>query len=612
MAKLIGTAGHVDHGKSTLIRAMTGIDPDRLPEEKERGMTIDIGFAHIDLPNHKGVSVVDVPGHQRFLTNMLVGAQGIDVALLCVAADEGVMPQTREHVAILQLLPVEKMVVALTKCDAVEPEMLEVATETTREFLESTRFSVAPIFPVSAVKSLGLAPLITALDEALNHSEAESEDDWYLPVDRAFSIKGHGVVVTGTLANGRLAIGDVAVVQPTGKEVRIRAIHHHGVQTNFGERGQRTALNIAGIQLEEIERGHMLGTPGFVQATTCLDARVRWVGDAKHGMRVRVAIGADDAIGKLFLSDSEPELVQIRLERPVAAVRGQPLILRRHSPPDLLAGGAVTVPNATPRRKSEVAATETEGSDEERILASLAGQLQGLPTEEICRLLGKSPQALGDLFEQLKNQGSILGFAGLWFLPDEFERALAIFDDALSKLHEKNPRLGYLPRESILSAAKLKWSGKPLDRIIAHLAQSGRIVSHGTGIRKPDFQVQLTDRQAQFLARIEGEIGKQSINVPEARELAATLHVPIQAVEEMLRLGAESARLTRVSEGLYYLPSQIQEIENKTRDAFSKTPFTASAWREFMQTSRKFAIPILEYLDAKGITMRMGEQRVVK
>jgi len=347
MAKLIGTAGHVDHGKTTLIKALTGIDADRLPEEKARGMTIDIGFAYLDLPEIGRVSIVDVPGHEKFISNMLVGALGIDVALLCVAADEGVKPQTLEHFQILELLPVTAMVVALTRSDLADEETIELAKLQIADLLAKSKFASANIIPVSAHTGLGLDSLREEIAKLLRDSgSTAATGSWYLPIDRVFTVKGHGCVVTGTLARGKVKVGDPAILEPGHREVRIRAMHWHGDEVQMAVPGQRTAFNLGGIKEEEIERGQTIGAPGATFETTCLDARLRWVESCKYGERVRVAVGAAEVIGKAFQSPTDPDLVQLRLHAPVSVALGQPIIVRRHSPPDLLGGGLVEVPLA--------------------------------------------------------------------------------------------------------------------------------------------------------------------------------------------------------------------------------------------------------------------------
>src|SRR5256714_5022836 len=491
VAKLIGTAGHVDHGKTTLIRALTGIDADRLPEEKRRGMTIDIGFAYFDLPEIGRVSIVDVPGHEKFVTNMLVGALGVDVALLCVAADEGVKPQTREHLEILNLLPVEKMVVALTRADLADKETRELAHLDVQELLKTTRFKESPILEVSATTGEGLKELRASLQVALNAEyrmpNAQNLPPWYLPIDRVFAVKGHGAVVTGTLAQGLVKVGDAAFIEPGHIETRVRSIHSHEVPLEQGEPGRRIALNLGGIKLEELHRGQAVGAPGALFESKNVDAALTWIVPVKHGQRIRLSIGAEEAIGKVFLNDTNPEIAQLRLESVVAVALSQPLILRRYSPPDVLGGGRVVVPQAKPRRKSEAGVHLATTEDQAQAILNVLGENpNGIATEEICRLLGRTPQQLGDTFERLSKQGSALGFGGVWFTKSGFNEGREQFLNALQKLHEQNPMLAAIPREKVAEAGGLKWAGKPFDRIIAAMVADRTLESSGTAVKLPN------------------------------------------------------------------------------------------------------------------------------
>lgn len=612
MAKLVGTAGHVDHGKTSLIRALTGIDADRLPEEKKRGMTIDVGYAFLDLPKVGRVSIVDVPGHEKFLTNMLVGALGIDVALLCVAADEAVMPQTREHVDILKLLPVDQMVVALTRADLADEDTRALARTDITELLAETRFAGAPIIEVSSVTGDGIDALKQALTNALALPGAKDKGPWYLPIDRVFTVKGHGCVVTGTLAQGTVKSGEKAYIQPGNREARVRAIHAHGDPIESGEKGQRIGLNLSGVRAEDVQRGQTIGAPGAVFETDNIDAKVSWNEPIKHGSRIRVSIGADEAIGRIFLSDSDPELVQLRLETRVAAALAQPLIVRRYSPPDVICGGRVLVPQARRRKKGEALRVAKPGqNEEEAILSAVATQPAGMPTEEVCRILGKSPQALGDLFERLQNRGKLRGFAGLWFTTENFGQAWKTFTGALEQLHAKNPTSASVPRERVVQQSGLGWSGKPLDRILAAMAQDRRIALAGTAVRLPGFKIQLSPKQRQFLDRVITMLEEQPVNTPNPHQISVVIHVPIPAIEEVLRLGVQAGEIVSLGEGVYYTPKQIAQLKERIVQISKGKPFSASQVRDALGTTRKYIIPLLEHLDSTRFTTRMGDNRVI-
>lgn len=612
MARLIGTAGHVDHGKTTLIHALTGIDADRLPEEKRRGMTIDIGFAYVDLPGCGRVSIVDVPGHEKFVTNMLVGALGIDVALLCVAADEGVMPQTREHFAILELLPVQKMVVALTRADLADEETRQLAALDVEQLLKDTRFVGSPILPVSARTGEGLDDLRQTLADQLSHKVVDLDQPWYLPIDRVFSVKGHGTVVTGTLAAGIVRPGDHAELMPGGIGCRIRGVQWHDQDQDMSEKGRRTALNLAGVATEDIRRGMIAAAPGTCVETDCMDATVRWLIPVKHGLRIRLSIGSAEAIGRAFLSAQDPEVVQLRLESPVAVVKGQPLIIRRYSPPDLLGGGLVTVPQAVRRKRSDNLDIVSESDDRTAIVAIVDKAGTGISTEEIARRIGKTLQQLGDVFESLKREGKLIGFGGWWLTPDGLAKLEDRLKQALDDLHRREPSRAMQPRERAFQTAGLAWSGKPLDRLIAHLVQSGLIRADGTLVALAGFRVELKERQRALLDRVLGELTTHGIAVPSPRDLAAQLHVPIQAVEEILALGVQVGEIVRIDDTIWYPTVTLENLKQDVQTSFGSKSFSAAEVRDRWATTRKYVIPLLEHWDATGFTMRQGDLRVIR
>ncbi|MBV6459168.1 MAG: Selenocysteine-specific elongation factor [Fimbriimonadaceae bacterium] len=612
MARLIGTAGHVDHGKTSLIQALTGIDADRLPEEKRRGMTIDVGFAYIDLPDVGRVSIVDVPGHEKFVTNMLVGALGIDVALLCVAADEGVKPQTREHLAILELLPVDRMVVALTRADLADADTRELAALDVSDLLSKTRFAGAPSVLVSVRTGEGVEQLRSLLAGMLADAATVEAAPWYLPIDRVFSVKGHGLVVTGTLAQGRVNEGDPAEIMPGKLACRVRGIQWHDQDQISSEKGRRTALNVSGVKVEDLHRGMAIGQPGTLIETDCLDARIRWIEAPKHGLRIRLSIGSAEAIGRVFLSDAQPDVAQLRLESKVAAVKEQPLIVRRYSPPDVLGGGVVLVPQAVRRRKSDRVQLLEGANEQEGVLEIVTANPQGVATDEVARRMGRTLQQLGSAFEELKASGKLLGFAGLWLTPEGLAASLAKLESALEDLHLAEPNKAMQPRERAIQKAGLSWAGKPLDRIMAHLAEPQNIRIQGTFIALPGFRVQLKDRQRALLDRVVAELARAGINVPLPKDLAAALNVPFQAIDEILALGVQAGEVVRVDESIWYPCSTLSSLKQDIAELAGGKPFAASDLRDKLATTRKYVIPLLEYFDATGFTMRQGDLRVIK
>ena len=613
MALLIGTAGHVDHGKTSLIRALTGIDADRLPEEKERGMTIDVGYAFVDLPSIGKTSIVDVPGHERFLTNMLVGAMGVDIAILCIASDEGIKPQTIDHLAILGILPVSQLIVVMTKSDTVDSELLELQRDEIKKHIDKTRFRTAPIVPVSVKTNDGIPELLKVLDQTAKNFVTPDDPNpgWYMPIDRAFVLKGLGVVVTGYMARGAVAAPCDAELMPSGKRVRIRTIQVHDEGVESSSRGNRTAFNLTGVEAEDVRRGMVVGAPGSVSETTMTDLKIRWFATPNHGMEVRVAIGMDDAFGKLFLNDTDATIAQVRFNHPVAATKGEPVIIRRHSPATLLGGGVVITPVAEFRRKKDVIRYVDLTNVEEGILAAVHEDPNGVPTQEICRLMGVSQQQLGEHFERLIKERRIIGFASIWYQPHIFLAQANIFLKALGDLHEEHPTLLSHSREQILVRTGQKWSGKPLERILVKLSELGKVDVEGTRVKLREFQITLNPKQETFLLRVEAELNKTFINVPYSSDVATALQVPVQAIDEILVVATNGGRVIKVLDSLYYTIEQMERIKQKLRDTFGSKPFMASEAKEALATSRKFIIPVLEYLDTAGFTSRLDDRRVI-
>lgn len=610
MAYLIGTAGHVDHGKTTLIAALTGIDADRLPEEKSRGMTIDLGFAFMNLEDIGRVSIVDVPGHERFIKNMLAGASGVDVALLCVAADEGVMPQTREHFAILRLLEARSMVVALTKCDIADSDTLQVAESEVVELLQGTTFESCPIVRVSATTGMGLDQLRKVMAKTLKELGERTETGaWFLPIDRVFTVAGHGTVVTGTLARGKVQSGAEAVLMPGAHRIRVRGLQVHGTPVDFAEAGQRTALNISGAKKEELERGQAIGAPGALIDTTCVNVRLAPIGELKHGQRIRLHLGSGEFIGKLFLFDHAEGFAQLRLESPMACSKGQRGVLRRYSPPHVIAGVEIMTPDARPRRKGDkdVIALLQSAKGTSDVLSEVTKRPFGAWTGDICEALGRTPQELGDEFERLKNAGKILSFAGVWLTPENYTKLSERLLEALMNLHGLNPKETTVTKSALYKASGLDWDSKAFDRLIARMADEDLIVLHGNDVRHRDFTVQLNEKQVDLMNRVLAVMESRNAAAPDARDISSELGIPPQAVEEMWRLGVATGKIVRLDEGLHYSKKTLEDIEQQLRSLGNR--FTVAQFRDVTKSSRKFALPLLNYFDDKKVTRRVGDER---
>ncbi|MCU0315760.1 MAG: selenocysteine-specific translation elongation factor [Fimbriimonadaceae bacterium] len=609
---VIGTAGHVDHGKTSLIRCLTGVDADRLPEEKARGMTIDIGFAALRLGDGSQASIIDVPGHEKFIGNMLVGALAVRGVLLCIAADEGIRPQTEEHLAILNLLPVRHLVAVLTKADLVDAAVVEARREEIEDFLAQSRFSGSDIVAFSSETGAGKADLLEAIESMVRASEdSVLGNDTLFPIDRVFVLQGVGTLVTGTLLSGEISQGDTLELLPKGDKVKVRSIEVHSEPRETAASGSRVALGISGAKRSELERGQLLVTPGSGLATSFLDLSLSFIDRPKHGSRVRLSIGSAEVLGKIWLNDHDPNFAQIELDSPVGAYRGQPVILRNHSPLTLLAGGRVSRVQSKKRRKGAlVAALPTFDSADQALVEEVGSHPHGVFTQEVCEALGWQPEAAAKVFEKGKKGQKLYSFAGLWFTPLTLSQALTSFLRALKELHQNQPTKALVPREVVVRRAGFLWDGKPLDRIVAKLAEMNKIRVSGTMVALTSHVPQLPPRQEALWQRVEEILETSQFCPPSAEEIARTLSVPSQAIHDILRIGVESGRLVTLAPGMFVQTKQVRALVESATTALPKARFTASEFKEAMGMTRKFAIPWLEYLDAKGYTRRQGDERV--
>jgi selenocysteine-specific elongation factor len=619
---VIGTAGHVDHGKSALITALTGIDPDRLREEKERGMTIDLGFAWLTLPSGREVSIVDVPGHERFIKNMLAGVGGIDLALLVVAADEGVMPQTREHLAILDLLQVKSGLVAITKKDLVDDEWLELVVADVEELLGTTCLKGAPIVAVSALSGEGLPRLLETMDRLLASTPPRPDlGRPRLPVDRVFTISGFGTVVTGTLIDGHLALGQEVEILPRRLRARIRGLQTHKHKIERASPGSRVAINLTGVAKDDLERGHVVASPGWLRPTLAVDVRLRLIRDLPrplaHNTAVSFHSGSSEAMGRVRLLDKE-ELrpgetgwAQIKLAQPLALVKGDPFIIR--SPNETLGGGEVLVPQAKRHRRFHLATLQSlelaeRGTPGEVLLQSLNEQTlctvrelqqrSGLPMAEAQAALQAlhqegQVQALAP-GQALEGDTYVLSTQG-WAALREKVRSL------LDKYHHQFPlRLG-MPKEELRS--RLRLSPHPYGELLQRLAGEGELVEGKGWVRLPDHQVRLSPAQeaqvSTFLAALEANPFSPSFDQHPA--------------EEILELLTEEGRVVKVAEGVYFSASAYREmVERIIEKIRAQGQITVAEVRDMFGSSRKYALALMEHLDQQRVTQRVGDQRVLR
>lgn len=623
---VIGTAGHVDHGKSTLVKALTGIDPDRLAEEKARAMTIDLGFAWLTLPGGQTVSVVDVPGHERFIKNMLAGVGGIDATLLVIAADEGPMPQTAEHLAILDLLGVEHGVVVLTKMDTVDADWLDLVREEVRERLAGTTLVAAPIVAVSALTGEGLPALLEELARTLAETPGQSgAHGTRLPIDRVFSVAGFGTVVTGTLSGGEIASGDELRLYPHERMVRVRGLQSHQEKVARALPGRRTAVNLSGITTEEIKRGDVLAPRGLMTATQRLDVRLRLLPEApltlKQNDEVDFFTGASELPARLTLLDrerlqpGETAWVQLRFRAPVAVLKHDRFIVRRASPSETIGGGEIIDP-APPRhrrfRPETLAALETlaAGSPDEIVLQAL----ERAPVE--LRVLragtaGLTPQQIDEALSQLIAEGDavVLGKKSQATAPGDYVVATGVWQslshrltEVLATFHAAQPRRPGMAREEARNRLGIV-PPRLFDDLVASAAAADRLVDDGATLRLPDFRMILEPaRRAQadtFIAAIRAT----PFTPPGPHEF------PIDG--ETLAVLEHSGEIVKVADGVYFAPEAWQQLVAQTL-AFidANGTMTLSRFRDHFGTSRKYAQAALEHLDRLRYTRRVGDDRV--
>ncbi|WP_026369534.1 selenocysteine-specific translation elongation factor [Kallotenue papyrolyticum] len=622
---VIGTAGHVDHGKSTLVHALTGIHPDRLAEEQRREMTIDLGFAHLTLPSGQRVSIIDVPGHERFIKNMLAGVGGIDAALLVVAADEGVMPQTVEHVHILNLLGIEQCLIVLTKCDLVDEEWLALVREDLRQRFAATPLAQAPMVAVSARSGAGLEQLTHELDRLLSRlpSRSSARGVPRLPIDRVFTVGGFGTVVTGTLLDGPLALGQEIEVQPRGLRGRVRGLQTHGQKTEQVLPGTRVAVNIGGIAVEQLQRGDVLTLPGQLTPTTLLDLRLQLVADTpmpvRQNMLLDLFVGAAEVPCRVTLLDAEELLpgeagwVQLRLAHPIAVVRGDRCVLRIPSPSLTIGGGRIV--DAHPPRHRRFRPD---------VIAALETLSHGTPEEVVLQALGDAPLEWGTLlrrsgldeatahaaWERLESDGRALRLtpgdelqAATWLISSAgWARLSATLQSLLAAYHATWPLRAGMPREEL--KARLGLSARVFDDVLRRATQAGVLVLDEATARLPHWTPRLSAAQQRQVDALLEAFRRQPFTPPARSEWE-------RLGPELIGYLIDTGQLVRVNAEVLFDAAAYHRLVEWTVQTLERAgEVTVAGLRDQFGTSRKYALALLEHLDERKITRRVGDVRV--
>jgi selenocysteine-specific elongation factor len=627
---VVGTAGHIDHGKSTLVQALTGIDPDRLKEEKERGITIELGFAHVTLDDLT-VAFVDVPGHERFVKTMLAGAGGIDCVMLIVAADESVMPQTREHFDICRLLQVEHGLVVLTKADLVDDETLELVRLEVRELVEGSFLDGAPVIAVSARSGAGLDQLRSALvtlADRVTHRQPDGAAR--LPIDRVFIMPGFGVVMTGTLIAGRIRVDDELMVVPGEMPVRVRGLQVHGRRCEEAVSGQRTAVNLGGVEAAAVTRGQSLATPGSLTLTRRLDATLDLLPSArplKHGARVRFHQGTSEALGRVAIAgvgraDIQPgtrATVRIRLETPVALTRRDRFIVRAYSPTVTIGGGEVLDPEP-PRAGARTASGEQRfaaltGDDTRAVTQMIADSgAHGLPVAALTWRAGAAPPQAEPLIAALERGGHACRVADRLLAPAVLEGLSAQLLKVVGEFHRAHPLADGIPREEARERVFARAHPAVFDEVLARLAAAGKL-SVRDRLALSGHRLELSPDEARARELIEQAYQRAGLKPPDAATLATEGRLSPALVEKMTSLLLRQKVLARLDTLVFHagtlqaLKIDIQALKSSAPDG--RATVDVATFKDRYGVTRKFAIPLLEWLDRERVTRRMGDTRVV-
>ena len=628
---ILGTAGPIDHGKSTLVKALPGTDPDRLKEEKERGITLDLGFASLDLPNGNRLGIVDVPGHEGLIKNMLAGVGGIDIVMLVIAADEGIMPQTREHLAICDRLHVKKGLIALTKLDVAEKDWIALVTDEVRDFVKGTFLEKSPIVPVSSTTGENLPVLVQELTKlAAEVSPKSSNGILRLPIDRVFTMKGFGTVITGTLLSGTISAEQEVEVLPKGIKTKVRGIQSHNQAVQRSIAGQRTAVNLQGVEKDQLSRGDIIVSSGFFTPTKTIDAKLDLLKQAprglKTGSRIRFYNTTQEAIGRItllgtnVLAPGEEAFVQLRFEQPVIVQHGDRYILRFYSPMETLGGGMVLDPH--PRRHKQAAMQESlknlgvleKGSLEEKLALFISGQgLAGMEETDAVGVIAADKQEITAALAALAQKKSILRVDNLYVHAAQLgtleKKALGL----IRQYHKDNPLKPGLDKEELKGMLRMRLSAKVLNMTVDGLVKKKQIDVEGSKLRLPGFKAAVGKDQGAVKDKIVEAIKKGGTQPPVREELPALFGIADKDARDLLKLLADEGRTIRINDSLHLDKDIVEKIRaDLKRHLEEKKEITMAEFRDLAKTSRKFAVPLMEYFDSQKLTQRVGDKRVLR
>ena len=630
---ILGTAGHIDHGKTSLIKAISGTDTDRLKEEKERGITIELGFASLDLPGGQHLGIVDVPGHEKFVKNMVAGATGIDIVVMVIAADEGVMPQTREHMEICTLLGIQHGLIVMTKTDMVDEEWLELALEDIREFSQGTFLEDAPILPVSSVTGDGIPELISTIAEIAGSIPQRPPSSLFrLPIDRVFTMKGFGTVITGTLVSGKINVGETIMVYPTGITSKVRGIQVHNQSAQSAEAGMRTAINFQGLDKTAIKRGEVLSTPNALIASYMVDVSFHYLASSKKPLKNRTLIrfhtGTSEVMGYLILLDQEElppgqtVVAQLRLDSPVAIVKDDRFVVRSYSPVRTIGGGQVLnpIPQKHKRLKQDVIDGLQHLTDEDPE-AIISQQIQqagygGVSFSHLKIMTNLTDKQLDTALQHLLSKKTITQTDKqnrIFLHQFTFDQLIQKTAEYLANYHAANPLKAGMPKEELKSKFPQLSDPKVFNLVLNQMIKSNQIAQEENTVRLSDHRVSLGADQADIRKKIQAIYKKGGLQPPYFRDVPNLLEVDPNHTRDVMMLLVEEGQIVKTKDDLYFHVDAITELKNRLVD-FLKAhgDITTPQFKEMTGASRKYVIPLIEYFDASKVTLRVGDSRKLR
>ncbi len=636
---VLGTAGHVDHGKTSFIRALTGFETDRLKEEKRRGITIELGFAYLDLPCGHRIGIVDVPGHEKFVKTMVSGVSGIDILAFIIAADEGIMPQTVEHFEICRLMGVRQGMVIVTKKDLVEPEWLEMVNDEIEEFCVDSFLEGAPIIHISSVTGEGIDLVKKTIDNRVKKQDfSEAFGPFRLPVDRIFAMKGFGAVVTGTSLSGRTSIGQELRFYPSDRVAKVRGIQIHSEPVEEVEAGHRTAINMQGVDVADIERGMVLAPPGALEPNYMFDCQFLYLASnskpLKHRSRVRVHFGTAEIIGRISLLDRDEILpgdetvVQLLLEKTTAVWPGDRYVIRSYSPVATIGGGTI-LGNVSPRKRKRLLqkdkaynkamfAALRDGTVEEKILFFLkeSGE-RGLTADELGIRLGLFAKHLKKVLKDpisTKKMVVVDSAAQRYVVVELAEKIKEMLLAHLVQYHKHNPLLPGIAKEELRSGLNRIVEPKVFNYCLNDLLRKSQVVQEGAIIRMASHQIALKADEEELKKELNSWFLGRGLSTPTIKETMENFaRYPAKLVKEVIDLQQRQGKLVKISETLYYANELIDPLIDSVTEYISKNgEIDAPGFKELTGLTRKFSIPILEYLDRIKVTMRIGDKRILR